>query len=132
MAGKGFTAGDMLSGGRRRTEHSEAETPERLGAVTPSPLAVPASPAESRYRRTTYYVTPEQARWARAAAQAVADDGSISASDVARLALDLARELDPAELRQRLVDRAWADSKAFPGRTHRGMPPRELESGAGS
>lgn len=123
MPGKGFTAGDMLSGGRRRTEHSGAETPERLGTVTPSPLAVPAL-AESRYRRTTYYVTPEQARWARAAAQAAADDGSISASDVARLALDLARELDPAELRRRLVDRAWTDAEAFPGRTHRGMPPR--------
>lgn len=124
MPGKGFTAGDMLSDGRRRTEHSGAETSERLGTVTPSALAVPAAPAESRYRRTTYYVTPDQARWAREAAHGAAGDGSISASDVARLALDLARELDPSELRRRLVERAWTDAEAFPGRTHRGMPPR--------
>jgi len=104
MAGKGFTAGDMLSGGRRRTEHLEPVTSERLGTVTSSePVATPAA---SRYRRTTYYVTPEQARWARSVAKDVADDGSVSASDVARLAFDLARELDPEELRRRLVDRA--------------------------
>jgi hypothetical protein len=123
MPGKGFTAGDMLSGGRRRTEHLEPETSKRLGTVTSSPPAV-ATPAESRYRRTTYYVTPEQARWARAAALDAANDGSISASDVARLALDLARELDPSELHRRLVERAWTEAEAFPGRTHRGMPPR--------
>jgi hypothetical protein len=122
MAGKGFTAGDMLSGGRRRTEHLEPVTSERLGTVTPSPAPTLAA---TRYRRTTYYVTPEQARWARSVAQDVADDGSVSASDVARLALDLARELDPAELRRRLVDRAWAEAESFPGRTHRGMPPRD-------
>jgi hypothetical protein len=122
MAGKGFTAGDMLSGGRRRTEHLEPVMSERLGTVTSSEPVAP--PAGGRYRRTTYYVTPEQARWARSVAKDVADDGSVSASDVARLAFDLARELDPEELRRRLVDRAWADAESFPGRTHRGMPPR--------
>ena len=128
MAGKPFDATRMLSEGRRRTEHAGTETPERLGTVTPSPVAAPAVPAESRYRRTTYYVTPEQARWARAAALDADGDGSISASDVARLALDLARELDPSELRRRLVKRAWKEAEgAFPGRTHRGMPARELE-----
>jgi len=124
-AGKGFNAADMLAGGRRRAEHSGTETSERLGTVTSSPPVAPTPPAESRYRRTTYYVTPEQARWARTAAQDAAGDGSISASDVARLALDLARELDPSELRRRLVDRAWSEAESFPGRTHRGMPPRD-------
>jgi hypothetical protein len=124
MPGKGFTAGDMLSGGRRRTERPDVEAPKRLGTVTPSPAP---TPAEGRYRRTTYYLRPDQVRWARQVAQDVADDGSVSASDVVRLALDALRSLalDPVELRRRLVERAWADAESFPGRTHRGMPARD-------
>jgi hypothetical protein len=124
VPGKGFTAGDMLSGGRRRTERHDVSGPERLGTVTPSPTPAPAA-GTGRYRRTTYYVRDDQARWARSVALELADDGSISASDVARLGLDLARELDPVELRRRLVDRAWAEAESFPGRTHRGMPARD-------
>ena len=128
--GKGIAAGDFLSAGLRRSDDMVTSTREPVADTTLSstrePVAPPApGPVRERYGRATYYLRPDQIAWARGAAKDIASDGSVSASDIARVGMDLAAALSPAELRQRVVERAEVEGVTFPGRHNRGMPPRE-------
>jgi hypothetical protein len=130
MPGKSFKAADMLGelrGGQGRTgtrDRGQQDPEVASRGPTPAPL-----PQGNRYERSTYYVTPAQRAWTRRVArEAAPEDGSISASDVVRLALDMVADLDPADLRRRLVERAWEEAEgAFPFRANRGLPPRESD-----
>jgi hypothetical protein len=130
MPGKPFKAADMLGELRGGQDRAGTGTRDR-GTVTQRDAKGSASPAPlpqaGRYERSTYYVTPAQRAWTRRVArEAAPEDGSISASDVVRLALDIVAALDPADLRRRLVDRAWEEAEgAFPFRANRGLPRRQ-------
>jgi hypothetical protein len=114
-AGKGIAAGDFLTAGLRRSDDTSTSARE------PVPVPAPAPPRE-RYGRATYYLRPDQIAWAKNAAKEIAGDGSVSASDIARVALDLAAALPAAELRRRVIERAEIEGLTFPGRHNRGMP----------
>jgi hypothetical protein len=114
-AGKGIAAGDFLSAGLRRSDDTSTSTREPVAAPAPAPL-------RERYGRATYYLRPDQIAWAKKAAREIASDGSVSASDIARVGLDLAADLPPSELRQRVIERAGVEGLTFPGRHNRGMP----------
>jgi hypothetical protein len=87
------------------------------------PISVPVSPPNrEHYGRATYYLRPEQIAWAQEAARSIAGNGSVSASDLARVGLDLAAALPPDELRRLVVEQAATDGLRFPGRFNRGMP----------
>jgi hypothetical protein len=119
MTPKRFDAASMMDQGRARTSPT---VPELLGTESSSP-PVPAPPApRPAYERVTFYVRPAQRRWARTVARGLDEDGSISASDLARLGLDLAAELDPAELRSRIVAQAHRDDETGYARANRGLP----------
>jgi hypothetical protein len=76
------------------------------------------------YQRTTIYLTTEQRQWLRrVAAQAQLDDLPISASDVARLAVNrLHEQLTDDELRTALIAHVRAELMEYPGRARRGLP----------
>jgi hypothetical protein len=112
-AGKGIAAGDFLSAGLRRSDDTSTSARE--------PVPAPA-PHRERYGRATYYLRPDQIAWAKKAAKEIASDGSVSASDIARVALDLAADLPASELRRRVIERAEVEGLTFPGRHNRGMP----------
>jgi hypothetical protein len=124
--GKGFAAGDFLSAGLRRSDDTVTSTHEQVADnVSPSTREpAPPVPVRERYGRATYYLRPDQIAWAKSAAKEIASDGSVSASDIARVGMDLAAGLSPAELRQRVVERAEVEGLTFPGRHNRGMPAR--------
>jgi len=131
--GKGIAAGDFLNAGLRRSDDTGTSTREPVAANgsrgTREPVAPPAPLAvRERYGRATYYLRPDQIAWAKAAAKDIASDGSVSASDIARVGMDLAAALSPAELRRRVVERAEVEGLSFPGRHNRGMPSRLSES----
>ena len=113
--GKGIAAGDFLSAGLRRSDDTSTSTREPVPAAAPAPL-------RERYGRATYYLRPDQIAWAKKAAKEIASDGSVSASDIARVALDLAADLPASELRRRVIERAGVEGLTFPGRYNRGMP----------
>ena len=76
------------------------------------------------YQRTTVYLTTEQRQWLRrVAAQAQLDELPISASDVARLAVNrLHEQLTEDKLRKALIAHVQAELKEYPGRARRGLP----------
>lgn len=125
-AGKGIAAGDFLTAGLRRSDDTVTSTREPVtepgstgapGPGTPAPV-----PVRERYGRATYYLRPDQVAWAKNAAKEIAPDGSVSASDIARVGMDLAAALPPSELRRQVVERAAVEGVTFPGRYNRGMP----------
>lgn len=120
--GKGISPGDFLGGGLRRSSSGQVVDTSTSTRVPVPPEAQAPSPPRERYERATFYLRPEQVRWARKTAREVADDGAVSASDIARVGLDLAAQLPVEELRQLIVERATAESQRFPGRHNRGMP----------
>ena len=118
---KSFSAGELLSAGRARSGvstsgHHNVQTSQRRDVEAEAPPA--------RYRRVTVYLTEEQHPWARrVAATAVEDGPALSASDVVRLALERLRAAG-GNLREALIEQAWAEAAAYPGRAKRGMPQR--------
>jgi hypothetical protein len=86
--GKGIAAGDFLSAGLRRSDDTATSAREPLPAGAPAPL-------RERYGRATYYLRPDQIAWAKKAAKEIASDGSVSASDIARVALEAWCSMQP-------------------------------------
>lgn len=121
---KGIAAADFLGAGLRRSGETATSTREPVdlsASSRPGELSA-AIPARQRYERATFYLRPDQVAWVKSAVGEVASDGSVSASDIARVALDLAAALPEGELRRRVVDRAAIEGVTFPGRHNRGMP----------
>jgi Arc/MetJ-type ribon-helix-helix transcriptional regulator len=78
----------------------------------------------------TVYLTEEQHHWAKRVAASAVDDGpALSASDVVRLALERLKG-DGGDLRQALIEQAWTEAAAYPGRAKRGMPARTVKAEA--
>lgn len=122
---KGIAAADFLGAGLRRSGETSTSTREPVHPWTGSAIAegsAPAAPARQRYGRATFYLRPDQIAWVKGAVGEIATDGSVSSSDIARVALDLAAGLSMEELRRRVVERAAVEGVTFPGRHNRGMP----------
>ena len=118
MPGKRVSVGELLNPGRARTTEGPAPT-RTTGASERQDVET------SRYKRVTVYLTDDQHRWARTAARAAEDD-SISASDVIRLAVTRLQDAQAGglELGRELAEQAWAEVAIYRGRAKRGLPPR--------
>ena len=118
---KSFSAGELLSAGRARSGAAKGQADD---AQTSKRRDVPTETTPARYRRVTVYLTEEQHRWAKQVAASAVDDGpALSASDVVRLALQRLKA-DGVDLREALIEQAWAEAEVYPGRAKRGMPTR--------
>jgi len=122
MPGKRVSVTEILNQGRARTAGAELPVSAPAGSAATSERQ---DVETSRYKRVTVYLTDEQHRWAKQAARAAEDD-SISASDVIRLAVTRLQDAQAGglELGRELAEQAWAEVAIYRGRAKRGLPPR--------
>ena len=119
MAGKGFSAKDMLGRGQQAAHAEVAASDE--AAPTLNEERAPATSSQ-RYRRVAVFLSQEQYAWVRnVALKAQMEDIPISMSDVVRLAVQRLKA-SRGDVRAAVVAQAWEDVETYPGRAKRGLP----------